>query len=105
MDKAPAPVFVGIDVAKHSLDVHLRPFGERFAIDHDEQGVTALVGRLAALAPAPALIVLEATGGMEVRLPCRARAAGAWSAVNRKRGGPSCVVGPRGCSRSPCSRR
>jgi transposase len=51
MDKATAPTFVGIDVAKHSLDVHLRPSGERFTIDHDEQGVAALVERLAALAP------------------------------------------------------
>jgi hypothetical protein len=75
MDKAiaPAPAFVGIDVAKHSLDVHLRPSGERFTIDHDERGVAALVERLAALAPA--LVVLEATGGMEVR-PAAALAAG-----------------------------
>ena len=41
MDKA--PLFVGIDVAKHRLDVHLRPSGESFAIDHGEEEVTALV--------------------------------------------------------------
>ena len=85
MDKAPAPVpaFVGIDVAKHSLDVHLRPSGERFTIDHDEEGVAALVEHLAALAPA--LVVLEATGGMEVRLAAALAAAGL----------PVAVVNPR----------
>jgi transposase len=61
-----APTFVGIDVSKHRLDVHLRPSGERSAIHHDDEGVAGLVERLAALAPA--LVVLEATGGPEVRL-------------------------------------
>jgi transposase len=78
-----APTFVGIDVAKHSLDVHLRPSGERFTIDHDERGVAALVERLAALAPA--LVVLEATGGMEVRPAAALATAGL----------PVAVVNPR----------
>ncbi len=64
MDKP--PVFIGIDVSKHHLEVHLRPSGESFGLGYDEGGVAALVGRLVALAPA--LVVLEATGGMEVRL-------------------------------------
>src|SRR3982751_4602467 len=64
MDKA--PTFVGIDVSKHRLDVYLRPSGESFATDYDDEGVAGLVERLAALAPA--LVVLEATGGLEVRL-------------------------------------
>src|SRR5690348_10409047 len=64
MDKA--PTFVGIDVAKRRLDIHARPSGERFTTDHDEDGVAALVQRLAALALT--LVVLEATGGLEVRL-------------------------------------
>jgi transposase len=87
MDKVTAPVspFVGIDVSKHRLDVHSRPSGERFAIDHDEEGVAVLVGRLAALAPAPALVVLEATGGLEVRLAAALAAAGL----------PVAVVNPR----------
>src|ERR687885_2343642 len=59
MDKL--PVFVGIDVAKRRLDVHLRPSGESLTVDHDEAGVAALVQRLAALAPT--LVVLQATGG------------------------------------------
>src|SRR5689334_9437899 len=48
MDKA--PTFVGIDVSKRRLDIHARPSGESFTIDHDDEGVAALVERLAALA-------------------------------------------------------
>jgi transposase len=81
MDKA--PTFVGIDVSKHRLDVHARPSGESFATDYDDEGVAGLVGRLAALAPA--LIVLEATGGLEVRLAAALAAAGL----------PVAVVNPR----------
>src|SRR4051812_26414828 len=81
MDKA--STFVGIDVAKHRLDVHLRPSGESFAIDYGEEEVVALVERLVALAPA--LIVLEATGGLEVRLAAALAAAGL----------PVAVVNPR----------
>jgi transposase len=76
-------MFVGIDVSKLRLDVYLRPSGERFVTDHDDEGVAALVGRLAALAPA--LIVLEATGGIEVRLAAALAAAGL----------PVAVVNPR----------
>src|SRR4051794_2239481 len=68
------PTFVGVDMSKHRLDVHLRPSGEHFTVGHDEAGVAALVERLAALAPA--LVVLEATGGMEVRPAAALAAAG-----------------------------
>jgi transposase len=74
--------FVGIDVAKHSLDIHLRP-PARASPSTTTRGVAALVGRLAALAPA--LVVLEATGGMEVRLAAALAAAGL----------PVAVVNPR----------
>src|SRR3954464_1530033 len=43
MDKA--PTFIGIDVAKHRLQVHLRPPGESFTIDYSEEEVAALVER------------------------------------------------------------
>src|SRR3954469_3052546 len=81
MDKP--PTFVGIDVSEDRLDVHARSSGESLTVDHDEQGVAALVERLAALAPT--LVVLEATGGMEVRL------AAALAAV----GLPVAIVNPR----------
>ncbi len=83
MDKAPAPTFVGIDVSKRRLDIHARPSGESFAFGYDDEGVTALIERLVALAPA--LVVLEATGGLEVRLAAALAAAGL----------PVAVVNPR----------
>jgi len=55
--------FVGIDVAKNRLDVHVRPSGNTFALARDSEGVAALVERLRAAIPQ--LIVLEATGGCE----------------------------------------
>jgi transposase len=59
-----APMFVGIDVAKDRLDVHLRPLGQTWAVGRDAAGLASLVERLAA--SAPQLVVLEATGGFEV---------------------------------------
>ncbi len=57
-------MYVGIDVAKDRLDVHVRPTGEAFIVARDGEGLAALVIRLGALAPR--LVVLEATGGFEV---------------------------------------
>jgi transposase len=59
---APA-CFVGIDVAKATLDVAVRPSGERWSAANDDGGIPPLVKRLRPLAPT--LIVLEATGGFE----------------------------------------
>ena len=39
-------MFVGIDVAKDRLDVHVRPGGRSFAVARDGEGVEALVERL-----------------------------------------------------------
>lgn len=58
--------FVGIDVAKHTLEVGLLPAKETFQLAHDEAGIDAIVARLRALAPK--LIVMEATGGLETAL-------------------------------------
>ena len=55
--------FVGIDVAKDRLDVHLRPSGQTFTVARDGEGLAQLVERLRALAPR--LVVMEATGGYE----------------------------------------
>lgn len=67
------PVYVGIDVAKDRLDVHVRPSGEAFALARDGAGLEALCARLAGLAPA--LVVLEATGGFEVTVAAALAAA------------------------------
>jgi transposase len=60
------PVFVGIDVSKASLDVAAHLPATRWTVDYTERELTPLVARLTALAPA--LIVLEATGGLEIRV-------------------------------------
>jgi transposase len=57
-------MFIGIDVAKDRLDVHVRPTGEAFTVGRDGEGLAGLTERLAKLDPV--LIVLEATGGFEV---------------------------------------
>jgi transposase len=57
------PTFVGIDVSKGRLAVHVRPAGTAFTVANDPDGLADLVARLAALAPAA--VVLEATGGLE----------------------------------------
>lgn len=58
------PSFVGIDVSKERLDVHIRPSGQAYAVPRNSDGLEQLIGELRQLAPA--LIVLEATGGYEV---------------------------------------
>jgi transposase len=55
--------FVGVDVAKDKLDVHVRPTGEAFVVARDHKGLTELVERLRVLTPG--LVLLEATGGFE----------------------------------------
>ena len=65
--------FVGIDVSKDHLDVHLRPQARAFRLANDPEGIAALTDRLAPLAPA--CIVLEATGGLEVPLAAALAAA------------------------------
>jgi len=84
MEKAnPPPVFVGIDVAKDRLDVHVLPSGEALAFSNDDAGVSRITTLLAGM-PA-ALVVLEATGGYEARLAADLAAAGL----------PVAVVNPR----------
>jgi len=71
---SPPPVFVGIDVAKDHLDVHLRPSGEAFSLPHNADPFEELVTRLVGLAPE--LIVLEATGGFEAAVAAALASAG-----------------------------
>ena len=76
-------MFVGIDVAKDRLDVHVRPVGESFVVARDDEGIEALAKRLNTMAPA--LVVLEATGGFETVVAAGLAAAGL----------PVAVVNPR----------
>jgi transposase len=56
--------YVGIDVAKDRLDVMLRPTGEYLGTTNDERGIKAVVRHLRKQEEI-ALVVLEATGGLE----------------------------------------
>jgi transposase len=58
-----SPLFVGIDVAKATLDIALRPSEQLWQIVYDDTHVEALVIQLSELSPT--LIVVEATGGLE----------------------------------------
>ena len=66
-------VFVGIDVSQARLDIAVRP-GAPFSIAHTESTLATLVEQLRALSPT--LIVLEATGGMEIPLTSALATAG-----------------------------
>jgi transposase len=77
------PVCVGIDVAKAHFDIALRPTAEGWRVANDDTGIAPLVARMQDLQPA--LIVLEATGGLEVPVTAALTAAGL----------PVVVVNPR----------
>jgi transposase len=77
------PLYVGLDVAKQRLDVHVRPTDEAFSSAADEAGLAALVEKLEQLRPT--LVVLEATGGFHVPVAAAVASAGI----------PVAVVNPR----------
>jgi len=58
--------FVGIDVSKSTLDVCIEPAVQTLHVAYDEAGISQIVGRLKEVNPT--LIVMEATGGLEVRI-------------------------------------
>ena len=78
-----AHTFVGIDVAKLHVDVHVRPTDESFRVTREDAGLGELVARLLPLAPA--LVVLEATGGYEIAVAAALASAGL----------PLAIVNPR----------
>jgi transposase len=75
--------YIGIDVSKDRLDVHVRPSDEAFAVGRDSEGLVALIERVGLLDPY--LVVLEATGGFELTVAAALVAAGV----------PLAVVNPR----------
>lgn len=58
-----AMVYVGIDVSKDWLDVHVAPAGECWRVARDAAGLDELVGRIGGLGPL--CVGVEATGGYE----------------------------------------
>jgi transposase len=67
-------VFVGVDVSKHRLDVHVLPTGASFAVDNTPQGIEQLIERLKPLGVCR--LVVEATGGYQRRVAAELTAAG-----------------------------
>jgi transposase len=83
MSSSSSSLYVGIDVAKHHLDVASRPASDTPRFPHTEGGLTDLVAWLTS--KPPTLVVLEATGGYEADVA----AALALAAI------PVAVVNPR----------
>jgi transposase len=75
--------FVGVDVSKASLEVAVRPGGERWSTANDEREMPSLVERLRQIGPT--LIVVEATGGLQTLVVAELSMAGL----------PVAVVNPR----------
>ena len=61
-----AGIYVGIAVAKAKVDVAVRPTGERWEVPRDAAGIPQLVSEMRTLGPS--LVLLEATGGLELPL-------------------------------------
>jgi transposase len=78
-----ASLVVGIDVASTHLDVCVLPSEERWQVELQGEGLTALIRRLKPLGVK--LVVLEATGGREVLVAAELAAAGL----------PVAVINPR----------
>jgi transposase len=69
----PSDVFVGVDISKAWLDVGVLPSGELWRVSNEPAAITQLIERLVGLTPK--LIVMEATGGLEMPIAaafCRA---------------------------------
>ncbi|MDP3793870.1 MAG: IS110 family transposase [Candidatus Uhrbacteria bacterium] len=77
------PQYVGVDVAKAHLDVVVTPTEAQWRATNDGAGIAQVVTRLQELQPA--LVVLEATGGLELPLVAALAAAAV----------PLAVVNPR----------
>ena len=70
---------VGIDIAKLSLEVAVRPSGQQFTLAYDDAGLQQLLRTLPS--PGTCLIVVEATGGYQRRVVAELLSAGHLVAV------------------------
>jgi transposase len=77
--EATEAVWVGIDVAKASLEWSVRPTGQQGQVRNEAAGWQALREQLTALQPT--LVVLEATGGLEIPVAAALATAGLAVAV------------------------
>lgn len=83
MNKKSEDEFVGIDVSKTRLDVGATASGSELSVCYDEAGIAQLVLHLQEINPT--LVVIEATGGLEVHI----------ASVLAGKGLPVAVVNPR----------
>lgn len=83
MNKTTEEYFIGIDVSKSSLDIFIEPIGQMLHVAYDEKGISKVVNRLKKVSPT--LIVIEATGGLEMRIATELAAEGL----------PVAVINPR----------
>ncbi len=72
------PRYIGIDVSKAQVDVAVRPTGQRWVVCYDETGIEDLVVQMVDLSPA--LVLLEASGGLELPLVAALAGCGGQSA-------------------------
>lgn len=66
--------FIGIDVSKKSLDIALRPSNQQWSVEYNDKEIAALIKKLTDFDPA--LVVVEATGGLQTQLVSQFVAAG-----------------------------
>lgn len=66
MNEVVKEIFVGIDVSKATLDICIEQPRKTFQVAYDEKGIAQILECLHETRPT--LIVLEATGGLEVRV-------------------------------------
>ena len=59
-------IYVGVDVAKAQVDVAVRPAEDGWLVANDDAGIGQLDSKLKTLEPA--LVVMEASGGLELPL-------------------------------------
>ena len=76
--------YIGVDVSKEWLDIHIRPCGTFFRVDNNQPGIASFASRLAKVKNI-ALVVFEATGGLEYTAAIELQ----------EKGFPVCVVNPR----------
>jgi transposase len=66
--------YIGIDVSKDRLDIAVRPTEDTWSVANDASGIPEVVQRLAQLHPK--LVVLEATGGLQLPVVAALASAG-----------------------------
>ena len=66
MGTSTSEVYIGIDVSKTELDVAIWDSTRYYQFSNDEKGIKALINRIKGLSPT--LIVLEASGGLEMAI-------------------------------------